>query len=191
MSKAARSKRWLSRRLASGLARNTGTLWADQRGVAAIEFGIFAVLLSFSLANVADVSIHIYQRMQVENATQVAAQAALKNCSTKLPATINCPALLTAMQKALQSTSLGTAVTLQKNSPAEGYYCINTSNALQYVSDVSSRPADCTAAGMPALQPGDYIQIQTTFTYQSLFPGLSVASAFPTPINRTAILRLG
>ena len=176
---------------ASRLARKTRAAWADHRGVAAIEFGIFAVLLAGSLANVADVSIYIYQRMQVENATEVAAQAALKTCSTKLPATTNCPALLTAMQNALQSTSLGTSVAFVTNSPTEGYYCINSSNALQYVGDVSSKPADCTAAGMPALQPGDYIQIQTTFTYQPLFGGLSVASAFPTPINRLAMMRLG
>jgi Flp pilus assembly protein TadG len=159
--------------------------------VAAIEFGFFAVLLSAALANVTDVSIYIYQRMQVENATEVAAQAALKTCSTKLPATTNCPGLLAAMQRSLQSTSLGAAVALQSGSPTEGYYCVNASNALQYVSDVSSKPADCTAAGMPALQPGDYIQVGTTFSYQSLFPGLSVASAFPTPINRTAMMRLG
>jgi Flp pilus assembly protein TadG len=191
MSTAARLGRWVSAALASRLARKVQVAWSDQRGVAAIEFGIFSTLLFVSLANVADVSIYIYQRMQVENATEVAVQAALKTCSTKLPATTSCPTLLTAMQNALQSTSLGSAVTLQNGSPSEGYYCINTSNALQYVSDVSSKPADCTAAGMPALQPGDYIQVQTTFTYQSLFGGLSVASAFPTPINRTAMMRLG
>jgi Flp pilus assembly protein TadG len=166
-------------------------MWADRRGVAAIEFGIFVVFLSTALANVTDVSIYIYQRMQVENATEIAAQAASKTCSTKLPATTNCLSLLGAMQNALQSTSLGTAVTLQSGSPAEGYYCINSSNALQYVSDVSSKPADCTAAGMPALQPGDYIVVSTTFSYQPLFGRMSVASNFPTPINRIAMLRLG
>jgi Flp pilus assembly protein TadG len=191
MKQAARSRRWLAGRIVSRLARKTGAVWADQRGVAAVEFGLFAVFLFIALANVTDVSIYIYQQMQVENATQVAAQAASKTCSTKLPATTNCSSLLTAMQTALQSTSLGTAVTLQTGSPTEGYYCINTSNALQYVSDVSSKPADCTAAGMPALRPGDYIQIQTTFTYKSLFQHLSVASTFPTPINRAAFLRLG
>ena len=50
--------------------------------VAAVEFGIFSVLLFASLANVTDVSIYIYQRMQVENATEVAAQAALKTCGS-------------------------------------------------------------------------------------------------------------
>jgi hypothetical protein len=31
---------WLSGRLASRLARKTRAAWADQRGVAAIEFGV-------------------------------------------------------------------------------------------------------------------------------------------------------
>jgi Flp pilus assembly protein TadG len=159
--------------------------------VAAIEFGFFAIFLSLGLANVADVSIYIYQRMQAENATEVAAQAARKACLSQLPATTNCFGLATAVQNAIQSTSLGTRVSLISGSPSEGYYCVNSANALQYVSDVSSKPADCTAAGMPSLQPGDYIRVQTTFPYAPLFPGLSVTSTFATPINRTAIMRLG
>jgi Flp pilus assembly protein TadG len=167
-------------------------IWADRRGVAAIEFGIFALMLSLGLANVADVSIYIYQRMQVENATQSAAQAAWKTCdATQLPATTSCAGLTTAVQNAVKSSSLGTDVTLVSGSPSEGYYCVNASNVLQRVSDVSAKPADCTAAGTPALQPGDYIQVQTTYTYTPLFPGLSVASGFATPIVRSALMRLG
>ena len=193
MSMIAPSKAWLSGKLASRLARKTRAAWADQRGVAAIEFGIFSILLFASLANVTDVSIYIYQRMQVENATEVAAQAALKTCgsSSTLPATTNCANLLTAVTTAMQSTSLGTAVTLQNGSPSEGYYCINTGGSLQFVSSVANKPADCTAVGMPALLPGDYITIQTTFTYTPIFAKLSVAGAFPSPITRSAILRLG
>lgn len=197
MSQTARSKAGLSAtlasRLASKLVRKTAAAWADQRGVAAIEFGIFSLLLFASLANVTDVSIYIYQRMEVENATEVAAQAALKTCGSgsNLPATTNCANLLTAIQRAMQSTSLGTAVTLQKGSPSEGYYCINAGGALQFISSVASKPADCTATGMPALQPGDYITIQTTFTYTPIFAKLSVAAAFPSPITRSAMLRLG
>jgi Flp pilus assembly protein TadG len=190
--RAAQLRRPSPRKLALKFAGETKALWADQRGVAAIEFGFFAIFLSLALANVVDVSIYIYQRMQAENATQVAAQAAWKACDlSQLPATTNCPGLTTAMQNALQSTSLGTRVSLISGSPSEGYYCVNSSNALQYVSDVSSKPADCAAAGMPALQPGDYIQVQTTFPYTPLFSGLSVAGAFATPINRTALMRLG
>ena len=69
MNQIARSKTWLPGRLASRLARKTVAAWADQRGVAAIEFGLFSILLFASLANVTDVSIYIYQRMQVETAT--------------------------------------------------------------------------------------------------------------------------
>ena len=189
---AARLRRPSPSKLALKLTGSTRAIWADQRGVAAVEFGLFVIFLSLSLVNVTDASIYLYQRMQVENATQVAAQAAFKTCDTAhLPATTNCPNLTTAIQNALGSTSLGASVSLISGSPSEGYYCVNSSNALQYVSDVSSKPADCTAAGTPALQPGDYIQVQTTFTYTPLFPGLSVASSFPTPINRTAMMRLG
>jgi Flp pilus assembly protein TadG len=183
----------LTARLKSASSRGLALKFAgDQRGVAAIEFGLFAILLSLAFVNVTDISIYIYQRMQVENATQVAAQAAFKACDlAHLPATVNCPGLTNAVQTAIQSTSLGTSVVLVSGSPAEGYYCVNASNALQYVSSVATKPTDCTAAGTPSLQPGDYIQVQTTFPYAPLFPGLSVASTFATPINRTALMRLG
>ena len=118
MKQKARSRYRLSAALASRLAGKAAAAWADRRGVAAIEFGFFAVFLSIALANVTDVSIYIYQRMQVENATEIAAQAALKTCATQLPATVNCTGLNTAMQNALQSTSLGTSVSFASGSPA-------------------------------------------------------------------------
>ncbi|MCC8974415.1 MULTISPECIES: TadE/TadG family type IV pilus assembly protein [Bradyrhizobium] len=175
-----------------GFPAQIKAIGTDQRGVAAVEFGLFVIILAVALANVTDVSLYIYQRMQLENATQAAGQAAWKTCDlSQLPATTNCPGLTIAIQNALQSTSLGTRVSMISGSPSEGYYCINSSNALQYVSNVTSKPADCSAAGMPTLQPGDYIVIQTTFSYAPLFPGLSIASGLPTPINGTAMIRLG
>jgi len=167
------------------------TLKREDRGVAAIEFAIFVGMLSLALLNAADIGVYIYQRMEVENATEMGVQAVWKNCDfSQLPATTSCPAMSAAVKRAVQSTSLGTKVTLQAGSPAEGYYCVNTSNALQYMSDISSKPADCTAAGTPTLQPGDYIQIGTTYSYAPMFPGITVASAFTTPILRTALMRL-
>jgi Flp pilus assembly protein TadG len=167
-------------------------LRADERGVAAVEFGFVVTFLTFSVLNVADISIYVYQRMEVENATEMGAQAALKNCTTaQLPATTNCSGLTTAVTTAVQSTSLGTQVTLQSGSPTEGYYCLNSSNALQYVSGVNSKPADCSAAGSPSLQPVDYLQVSTTFPYKPLFPGITVAGTFTTPITRSALMRMG
>ena len=192
---ATRSARPLPAKLALELAGRIKAISADRRGVAAVEFGIFAPLLFLALVNVVDVTIYLYQRMQVQNATEVAAQAAWKTCDlTVLPLTTDCSTLaasVTAVTNALKSTSLGTAVSLVSGSPSVGYYCVNSSNALQYVSNISSKPADCTAAGTPSLQPGYYIQVQTTFTYTPIFPGMSISSTFPTPINRTSLMRLG
>jgi hypothetical protein len=98
--------------------------------------------------------------------------------------------LNTALQSAVQSTSLGTRVSLQSGSPSEAYYCATSSNALQYMSGVDMKPADCTAAGTPGLLPGDYIQITTIFAYAPLFPGITVAGNFATPITKTATMRL-
>ena len=191
----ARSTRPSPAKLALELARSIKAMSVDRRGVAAIEFGIFVPLLFLALANVVDVTIYLYQRMQVQNATEVAAQAAWKTCDlTVLPPTTDCSTLaasVTAVQNALASTSLGTAASLVSGSPSVGYYCVNSSNALQYVSAISSKPADCTAAGTPSLQPGYYIQVQTTYTYTPIFPGMSISGTFPTPINSASLMRLG
>ena len=97
---------------------------------------------------------------------------------------------MTAITYAVQGTTLGSEVTLQSQSPSEGYYCLNTSNALEYVGGIHNRPADCTATGRPNLQPSDYIKIGTTFTYQPMFSGITVAGLLSTPITKTAWMRL-
>ena len=166
---------------------------SDKRGTSAIELSFFLGLLTFGMLNVADISIYIYKRMEVENATQMGVQAAWKNCDPNngyVPATTKCPNLTTDITAAVTSTSLGANVQLQSGSPSEGYYCVNSSGTLQYVSSVSSKPADCTAAGTPSNQPGDYITVTTTYAYAPLFPKLTVAGAFTTPITKTAFMRL-
>jgi Flp pilus assembly protein TadG len=174
------------------LRENLKALGQDRRGTAAIEFAFFASFLSVATLNVAEISVYIFQRMQVENATQMAAQAAWKTCDTsQLPATTKCPGLTTAVTNSVQSTPLGARVQLQSGSPSEGYYCVNASNVLQYMSGVDSKPADCSAAGNAAAQPADYIKIQTTFNYTPMFSGLTVGGLFSTTIQRTTLMRLG
>ncbi len=179
--------------IARKVTKQVQAITSDQRGVSAIEFSFFAALLAFGLLNTADISIYIYQRMEVENATQMGAQQAWNTCDPskgQLPATTNCAGLTTAITTAVQSTSLGSQVSLQSGSPAEGYYCLNSSGALVYVSAVSSKPADCSSVGNATLQPEDYITVTTTFSYAPLFPGITVAGAFTTPIVKTALMRL-
>ena len=164
----------------------------DRRGTAAIEFAVFAGFLSVATLNVAEVSVYIFQRMQVENATQMAAQAAWKTCDTNhLPATTNCPGLSIAVASSVQSTPLGSRVQLQSGYPAEGYYCVNAQNVLQYMSSVDSKPSDCSSAGNAGALPADYITIQTTFDYVPMFSGLTVGGLFSRTIQRTTVMRLG
>jgi Flp pilus assembly protein TadG len=176
------------------LAEKISAICSDQRGVSALEFAFFAALLVFGLLNTADISIYIYKRMELENATQMAVQAAWKACDPSkgyLPATTNCPGLTTVIVKAAQSTTLGNQVSIKKGSPSEGYYCLNKSGALQYVSDATSDPpADCSVTGLSGQQPADYIKITTTFPYVPLFPRITVGSIFTTPILKTAMMRL-
>ena len=167
--------------------------YSDERGTSAIEFAFFASILAFAILNVSDISIYLYKRMQVEDATQMGAQAAWKACDPsqgQLPATTNCPGLATAITNAIHSTSLSAAVSLQAGSPTEGYYCVNSKGQLQYVSSVAIKPADCTVAGVPSNKPGDYITITTSYAYAPIFRGVSVAATFTTPIVRTSMTRL-
>ena len=179
------------------VAAKIPTFRSDKRGASAIELSFFLGLLAFGMLNVADISIYIYKRMEVENATQMGVQAAWTSCDptqNQVPATFpagNCPNLTTNITNAMTSTSLGANVQLQSGSPSEGYYCVNSSGTLQYVSSVSiPPPADCTVAGTPLNQPGDYITVAATYAYAPLFPGITVAGAFTTPITKTAFMRL-
>jgi len=176
-----------SRALFSGLGCNT-------RGTAAIEFAGAATLLIVGLLNAVDLGYYEYQRMEVENAAEAGAQAAWKTCydqTVMLPATQNCAGLTRAITTAIQSTSLGAAVSLGPGYPTEGYYCVNSSNALQSVGSLSSRPADCSAVGSPNASPGDYIQVEVTFKYAPLF-GITVMRAWGiSSISMTSWMRLG
>ncbi len=71
--------RW---RLISLLADGFRSVGQDRRGVAAVEFGIIASMLSIIFLNSVDLSVYMYQRMQVQNAAQMGAQAAWKACVT-------------------------------------------------------------------------------------------------------------
>jgi Flp pilus assembly protein TadG len=165
----------------------------DRRGVAAIEFAFIAGFLCIGVVNVSDIGIYLYTRMEVENAALVGTMSALKVCDpSHLPATVNCSGLNASVTAAIQSTSLGNAVTLSGGAVSEGYYCVNSSNALQLMTlpAFPAMPADCSAAGMPALQPADYVQVAVTYSYSPLFKGISVAGLFATPITKTAMVRM-
>jgi Flp pilus assembly protein TadG len=166
-------------------------LLRDCRGVAAIEFAFIAGFLCLAVLNVSDIGIYLYKRMQVENAAQMGIVNALSTCGvTQLPATIgsNCTALSAAVTAAVQSTSLGSAVT---STVTEGWYCLNASNALVLVVPLTStKPTSCSSVGMSALKPSDYIKVAVSFAYAPLFGNVSVGALFTTPITKSALVRM-
>ena len=165
----------------------------DVSGVAAIEFGLVGFLILAGVFNAVDLAYYGYQLEEVEDAAQVGVQAAYNVCNgaiSSLPAIGNCSSLSATITAAIISTSLGARVSLASGYPVEGYYCVNTSGALQSVG--SSEPSNCAAAGNSSATPGDYLQISVTFSYTPLFPGISVMSALgATSIVRTSWIRLG
>jgi Flp pilus assembly protein TadG len=172
--------------------KSLGSLRKDVRGLAAIEFALIAGFLCYALLNVADVSIYLFDRVQVNNATQMGAQAAWATCDLNhLPASTKCPSMNGAVTTAVQSTSLGNNVSLQSGYPSEGFYCVNSSGVLTWVSDVSSRPNNCSSVGSAGTEPSDFVKIQTRYTYAPIFSGLSVAAVFPTTITYISYVRLG
>ena len=165
-------------------------LIADCGGVAALEFALFVPFLVIGLLNVSDTGVYLYKRMEVESAAQVGAMSALKACSiNRIPATMHCPELNAAVTAAVQSTSLGTGIIV--SSVSEGYYCLNASEALQYVASASSpSPSDCSAVGKSGLAPADYLTVTASYNYAPLFNAITIAGAFKTPITKTAMMRI-
>ena len=162
----------------------------DRRGGAAIEFAAVGSVLALLGANVAEVGRYAFLSNEVAAATQSGAEAALVACDpAHTPATTNCPSLSSAVTTAIQGTSLASNVSLAANI-AEGYYCLNTVNVLTYMGDVAHNPADCSTVGNPTLKSVLYLQIQTTYAYQPIFPGLTIANTFPANITRTSWMRI-
>jgi Flp pilus assembly protein TadG len=178
-------------RRAAAIVKRVRRFGADAKGVAGIEFAITSTMLAFGLLNAVDLGYYMYRRMEVENAADVGAQAAMKTCDqNSLPATTNCSELNTAINAAIHNTSLGTAVSLAAGYPIEGYYCTNSSNALQYVSSMSNKPSNCSVVGNASASPADYLQVQVTTPYQPLF-GVSVMGALGwTSISMTSWMRM-
>jgi len=165
----------------------------DARGAAAVEFGFVGVMFITGVLNAFELGRFAYQRMQVENAAYAGVQAAWKTCDfTKLPATQNCGTTLTTnVTAAIQGTSLGSKVSLGSTGISEGYYCVNTSGALQTVGSLTSKPANCSAAGNASASPGDYIQVSVTFSYTPLMPMTVMGVRGASAITKTSWMRLG
>jgi Flp pilus assembly protein TadG len=174
----------------TGLRRHMRRFGGDQRGVAAVEMSLITGIFAVALFNAIEVGRYAYILMEAEQATQAGAEAAYVACDAQhVPATVNCNGLNAAVTAAIHGTSLGTNVSLN-GSIAEGYYCLDSHNALVFASDLNSKPSDCSAQGQATLQPALYLQVSTTYTYAPIFSGFTIGGAFPTGVTRTAWMRM-
>jgi Flp pilus assembly protein TadG len=179
------------------------TYFRNQRGAAAVEFALMLGVFTVSLPSVVDLGIYAYDKMQVQNSAQMGAQAIWAAC-TSLPATdaTSCPTAQTAVNAAVQRTSLGSAVTV--SSVTEGYYCSNASGVLTETpagktgnfttaldaSTVVPTPPTTCPTGSQTSSPGEYIWVTVSYTYSPVFTRASVASLLPTTIQSRGWMRL-
>lgn len=172
------------------MIRRRLTEWrADERGVAAIEAAFVCTLLGAAVMNVTEVCRYAYMSTQVAAATQAAVQAAVIVCDpSKTPVTINCPAVSEAMATALHGSSLGSGINLKEGSTTEAWYCVSSTGGLQQVADAGNQPQNC-GADRPTEKPGLYLQIATTYAYEPIFPGLTLAETFSNTIEGKAWMR--
>lgn len=147
-------------------------------GASAVEFVLWLSLLAYPLINVFDIGLYVYQRMQVENAAQMGAQAAYNTCSQAYgaPSFTNCGTTgTTAVTSAAQTTSLTTA----NVSVATGEYLNNV-----------KQTGSGTVTAAPPTNSGDYVAVQVSYPYSPLFGLASVTSILSSTIVRTHWMRM-
>lgn len=165
---------------------------SDTHGVVAVEFALAATFMMTAMLNAADVGGYVWQAMQVENAAQMGVQVALQSCTAaQLPVTTACSGFAAKVTTAVQATSLGTAIAVDGGQPTEGYYCVDGASKLIFVGALNNKPATCSAVGKSSVSPGDYVVVAVSYTFKPLMAGASVAAFLPTPIRRSAVMRVG
>lgn len=151
---------------------------------------LVSTFLCAGLMNTVELCRYAYSQMQISTASQAGVGAALAACDSQhVPATLNCPGLSQAVNSAVHSTSLGSAVTLQGQF-TEGFYCLDLNHRLAYVQDASNPPADCAAVANPSATPTLYLSMVLTYSFSPLFPGATVVGVLPQQITRTSWMRM-
>jgi Flp pilus assembly protein TadG len=182
----------------------------SERGAAAAEFALVAVVLVYMFANLIDIGLYVYEKVELQNAGQALMEKIFNACppnGSDTPITTACasasPTVIssTIENSAVQSTTLGTHVTLHTisatNCPitgyntntlnlCEGWFCVLTGGALNTGTAITSAQPTCTNGN----KAGDYVAATVTYTYAPVFPHLTVASLLHTPITYKAWMRV-
>jgi hypothetical protein len=151
------------------------------------------------LLNVADVGALAVAHMRVENAAQMGAHTIWMQCEpiTHFPISTKCPAYTATesnpVRTAVEVTFLKRKVEWEIVSPAEGYYCTNSSNTLTYIGALTiTPPANCQTYGQPNAKPGVYARVDAKYVFNPIFGAFTVIGLTATDrtIRKTAYMRL-
>jgi Flp pilus assembly protein TadG len=176
--------------------------FSDQGGAAALEFGLIVGMLVLPMMSVVDIGIYTYDKIQLENAAQVAAQSVWTSCdASKQPVTRNCSLTYATVNGAAQgATSLGNGVSVTALN--EVYYCVDGSGVLQSMSagagsitsagvQAATAQSSCGSGSWVSTAPADYITVQVTYTYRPVFGSVSVGQLLGSSITKTTTMRMG
>jgi Flp pilus assembly protein TadG len=174
----------------------------DTRGSAAVEFVLWLALLIVPVLSIVDIGAYVFQKMQLQIASQAAVQFIWHTCDPNLggvPAfsSTKCGALTLAdVTTSAQSTTLGTDIIV--TAVKEGGACTKADNTLTWVGTPTTTigstgptiPANCPSSTGSTTPPGDYVSVTVSYPYKPIFKGLSVGSLLSTPITYTSLTRM-
>jgi hypothetical protein len=142
------------------------------------------------------------------------------NTTNSLPAAKNCyqsqsannMTLFDAVQQGIYESALNNTVTLTNSNVVDGYYCSTSGNVLTAVGNLGYAFADNGVVGSSAnssdvtptnsgttcgagyadttASPGEYVRVDVTHNYTSVFPGMTVTSILPAVMTASAYARL-
>lgn len=144
-----------------------------------MEFAVWLVALAYPFVNAADLAVYAFRKVEVQNAAQMAVQAAFNTCGQNFSTpvytscnTVNSNAGANAVTAAVKTTTLGSRVSV--------------SDVSEYV-DGSKQSGSLTN---PPSASGDYLGVKVTFSYTPLFGLATVASLLGTTITQTYWMRM-
>jgi Flp pilus assembly protein TadG len=157
----------------------TGLIWRNQRGVAAVEFGLLATVLTILLPAATDLALAIWANQQVGNAARAGSEYAAAQCwdSTSNAVYGTCAnGISTAATSATSGMNRASSVTATSTN-----YCGNASAS--GVTQTCVLP--CACASGPTT--GAYVSVTANTTYTPIFPviwGHNTVSLSATSVTR-------
>jgi Flp pilus assembly protein TadG len=135
----------------------TGLIWRNQRGVAAVEFGLVSTVLALLLPAATDLALAIWANQQVGNAARAGSEYAAAHCWNGSTSAVDSTCATNVTTAATSATSRSVTAT-----PTE--FCGNDSAS--GVTQVCVLPCACTSGPTT----GTYVSVTANTSYTPIVP---------------------